>query len=245
MEIILQGSGSDLSVCFHESIRIPANYEAKIGLKNFVTYNNMSNVDDTCNRILIKVPGSARYQILSFDKGAYEVDTLNAKMQAMIQQDHPDLEDVEKNFKLVGNEATQRAEFVFKEDYGVDFDTENSIHALLGFDRTARRQGRGIWAGEGIVDIMRVTQLIFLCNITDCNYLNDAEIPLLYNCGVNVSPGYRLSREIENISYKHLTTNQISIIRVWLVDQHQRRVDLRGDELLVTLSLQIRKLSDV
>ena len=91
---------------------------------------------------------------------------------------------------------------------------------------------------------MRVTQLIFLCNITDSNFLNNAEIPLLYNCGIDVSPGFRLTREIENISYKNLTTHQISVIRVWIVDQHQNRVDLRNDELLITLSLQIRKLSD-
>ena len=99
MEIILQGRGSDLSVCFQEAIRVPANYEAKIGLKNFVTYNNISNVDETCNRILIKVPGFDNYELITFDKGAYEVDTLCEKMQAEIQQRHPQLENDVKNLK--------------------------------------------------------------------------------------------------------------------------------------------------
>ncbi len=38
--------------------------------------------------------------------------------------------DVGNKFKLISNEATSKAEFLFKDDYGVDFDVESSICRL-------------------------------------------------------------------------------------------------------------------
>ena len=67
-----------------------------------------------------------------------------------------------------------------------------------------------------------------------------------YNCGINVPVGYRLYLELSDISYKSLTTSQISHIRLWIVDQHGAPVNLRNDELTVTLSLRFyRKVAKV
>ena len=62
----------------------------------------------------------------------------------------------------------------------------------------------------------------------------------MYNCGLDVPAGYRLSRELTDLAYKKLTTSQISHIRVWIVDQNGAPVNLRDDELVVTLSLQLK-----
>ena len=76
--------------------------------------------------------------------------------------------------------------------------------------------------------------------------MNGRESPFLYNCGINVPVGYRLYRELADISYKSLNTSQISHIRLWIVDQHGAPVNLRNDELTVTLSLRlIRKVAKV
>ena len=53
--------------------------------------------------------------------------------------------------------------------------------------------------------------------------------------------GYRLARELTDIAYKNLTTSQISIIRVWIVAQNGVSVNLRNDDLVVTLSLKLTK----
>ena len=66
-------------------------------------------------------------------------------------------------------------------------------------------------------------------------------MPFLYNCGLDVAAGYRLSRELIGITYKTLTTSRISHIRVWIVDQDGAPVNLRQDELSVTLSLKLKK----
>ena len=66
-------------------------------------------------------------------------------------------------------------------------------------------------------------------------------MPFLYNCPIDVPVGYKLSRELTDITYKRLTTSQISHIRIWIVDQNGAPVNLRNDDLVVTLSLKLKK----
>ena len=127
IELILNGKGSDISVDFYEPIVIPTEeYEAKLGLKSFSTYNNIPNVENGRNNSLkIKVPGHD-YRVFTLDTGAYELSIISTKIVEWIKLTYPKLEKVEENFKLTGNEATSKAEFVFMGDYGVDFDVQPS-----------------------------------------------------------------------------------------------------------------------
>ena len=243
LEFILKGKGSDISCDFNEPILIPTDkYEAKIGLKNFTTYNNIPNVESNVNNQLrIKIPGE-EYQLFTLDTGAYELKAIYTQLCEWIGIKYPKLKKVEDDFKLLGNGATSKAEFIFKDTYGIDFNVEHSICELLGFKKSDKFEGLGRHISSSIVNIANVTQLIFNCNITDSNYINGQEMPFLYNCSLNVPAGYRLSRELTNISYKKLTTTQVSHIRVWVVDQNGHTVNLRKDDFVVTLSLQLKRI---
>ena len=242
MEIILTGQGSNISCDFHEPILIDThNYDAMIGVKNFSTYNNIPNVEaGRNNKLMIRVPDSKIFKIFELDTGAYELKIIAQQIYDWIEITYPRLKNVRENFKLIGNEATSKAEFIFKDDYGIDFDVDNGMHELLGFKRKRIFQGIGRYVAGGIVNIVNVTQLIFNCNITTSNYINGKEMPFLYNCGIDVPVGYRLSRELTDISYKKLTTSQISRIRIWIVDQDGALVNLQNDDLVVTLSFKLK-----
>ena len=251
IEIIVKGHGSDISCDFYEPIDIPVDeFDARLGLKYFSTFNNIPNiVAEKNNKLKIRVPDSDTWDIFTLPTGAYELYIIAEHMRDWIELKYPDLRkegDVEGSFKLIGNDATSKAEFIFKDDYGVDFDVDDSMCELLGFSRTAKREGKGIYPGENIVNITTVSSLIFNCNITASNYINGREMPFLYNCSVDVPAGYRLTRELTDISYKSLTTSQISHIRIWIVDEDGAPVNLRKDELAVTLSLKyIRRIPQV
>ena len=242
-EFILKGNGSDISIDFHEPILIPSN--AKLGLKNFVTYNNIPNITENYNnQIRLRAPGKKEYETFSLETGAYELTSICTQIQEWFEEKHPNVTDVRDNFKLIGNEATSKAEFIFKDDFGVDFNVDKSLHQVLCFENTVKHEGKGRYIGKYIVNITNVTQLIFNCNVIEVNYINDIQVPFIYNCPVNVPPGFRLSRELINISYKKLNTTQISNIRVWIVDENGGQVDLREDSLIVTLSLKIDEKND-
>ena len=242
IELILKGEGSDISIDFYEPIVIPTEeFEAKLGLKSFSTYNNIPNIENGKNNNLkIKVPGHD-YKVFSLDTGAYELSMIQSQIQEWIKITYPKLEKVEENFKLTGNEATSKAEFIFKDHYGVDFNVQSSMYELLGFDKDQKIEGAGKYIAKKIINIVNVTQLIFNCSLTESNYVNGRESPFLYNCGINVPVGYRLFRELTDISYKNLTTSQISHIRLWIVDQDGAPVNLRKDTLTVTLSLRLKR----
>ena len=65
-EFILRGKGSDVSCDFGEPLIIPTDvYEARLGLKNFTTYNNIPNVETNVNnQIKVKVPGKKYKSLL-------------------------------------------------------------------------------------------------------------------------------------------------------------------------------------
>ena len=242
LEFLLKGKGSDISSDLYEPIIIPTDtYEARLGLKSFATYNNIPNVElNRNNQLKLKVPGHD-FEIIAFDTGAYELGLLANHLREWIELKYPKLKNVSEKFMLIGNDATSKAEFVFKDDYGIDFNVENSIHNLLGFKKNDKFEGKGKFIGSNIVNIATVTQLIFNCNITDSNYINGQEMPFLFNCNINVPAGYQLSRELNNVTYKKLTTSQISHIRVWIVDQNGYPVNLREDDFVVTLTLHLRR----
>ena len=247
-ELIMRGKGSDLSSIFLEPINIPTeSMEAKLGLKSFATYNNIPNIEHgRNNQLKIKIPGRETYEIFRLETGAYELTIISQQICEWLEITYPDLENVEDNFKLIGNEATSKAEFIFKDDYGIDFNIDYSICDLLGFKKNRKFHGKGRNIADEIINIATVTQLIFNCSLTESNYINGIETPFLYNCGIDVPVGYRLARELTDISYKNLTTSQISHIRVWIVDQNGAPVNLRNDDLVVTLTLKLsRRVTEV
>ena len=247
IELILKGNGSDISIDFYEPIVIPTDeFEAKLGLKSFSTYNNIPNIEEGANNSLkIKVPGH-EYKVFSLDTGAYELGMIGSQIVEWIKLTYPKLDKVEDNFKLIGNEATSKAEFVLKDGYGVDFSVQSSMYELLGFDKDQKIEGAERYVAKRIINIVNVTQLVFNCSLTESNFVNGQESPFLYNCGIDVPVGYRLFRELTDISYKRLTTSQISHIRLWIVDQDGAPVNLRKDKLTVTLSLRLnRKVAKV
>ena len=252
IEVILKGKGSKISSDFHEPILIPPDVNAQIGLKNFATFNNIPNVvKGKNNQLKIKVPNSESWYVFSLETGAYELKVIAKQIEEWILVKFPKLKKVKEDFGLVGNNATSKADFCFLDDYGVDFDVDASMYKLLGFDEKDKFEGVGQYVGKRIVNITNVTQLVFNCNITSSNYINGRKMPFLYNCSVDVPAGYRMGRELTSIAYKKLNTSQISHIRIWIVDEHGDTVNLRDDNLTVTLSLRLSpraktvKLQDV
>ena len=168
---------------------------------------------------------------------------INKQLQEWIAIRCPKAIDVTGTFQLHGNNATSKAEFFLKDEYGIDFNVDHSMNKLLGFKKNRKFQGRGTYGGSTIVDIATVSQLIFLCNVSDSstNFINGKTVPFLYNCGINVPAGYRLSRELTEISYKKLTTSQLTTIRIWIVNQNGLPINLRQDTFIVTSSLQLKR----
>ena len=238
-EIILKGKGSTLETEFQTPIYIKEGEKAEIGLKSFSFYNSIPNITQTVNNcIQLAVPGS-NWQTVSLETGSYELSSVSRELVEWIKLKFPNLKDVDENFKLEGNEATSKAEFTFKEDYGFNMDTPHSIAKVLGFGRTRKERGPGKYRGNSIVNITNISSILFNCNISEPNYINNMHTPFIFNCAIDVSNGYKFSRELSKITYKLVRPNQISSLRLWITDQEGCLVNLRNEQVTVTLSLRI------
>jgi hypothetical protein len=101
-----------------------------------------------------------------------------------------------------------------------------------------------MWTAKKMCNIARSTQLLFCCNIVEGSCYNGEQIPLLFNCVINVEAGYRLHRELDTISYKKVNTHTVQTIHVWAVDENRRKINLRKDLLVITLSLKYEPVSN-
>jgi hypothetical protein len=250
-ELVLRGNGSKISAMYREPIIIPERtHIGYIGLKSFSFYNNICNViSNKNNQLKIFIPNEDEKEepiehIFTLEAGAYEIAQVNSSIQTWIIQNHPRLaKTVKDDFVLLGNRATQKCEFhIRKEGYGVDFNVDYSIHKLLGYQKTDIFKSKGRFVASNIADICPVSAILFNTNISQSNFINGIESPYLYCSPLSVPPGFRLFKQIENISYKRLTTNTISQLTCWLTDQLNREVDILSDELVVVLSLKLERI---
>ena len=123
-EFILKDKGSDISCDFSEPIFIPTETYEALALKGSTTYNNIPNVElNVNNQLKIKVPGK-KWEIFSLATGAYELSIIYTQLVEWIVLTYPTLDGVKDDFKLLGNEATSKAEFILKDGYGIDFNVE-------------------------------------------------------------------------------------------------------------------------
>ena len=92
-EFIFRGKGSDISNDFLEPIVSPIEtHVAKLGLKNFATYDNIPNIEKQRNNlILIKVPGKENYELFSLDTGAYKLKIIAQQMIEWFEINHQKL----------------------------------------------------------------------------------------------------------------------------------------------------------
>ena len=69
----------------------------------------------------IIVPDSATWEVFSLPTGANQLHIIADHIVEWIELKYPDLPNVDKKFKLIGNEATSKVEFIFKEDYSLGY----------------------------------------------------------------------------------------------------------------------------
>ena len=240
IQFIVSASGSDIETVLPAPLKIPDEaIVSEIGLRSFSMYNSIPNVTTSNRNLLFKVPSSKNWVKVAYPVGAYEIDAVADYLYEWIQDRYPEIKKASDEFEVQANEATSKCVVVFKKDgYGINFDTDNSIGPLLGWG-AEKREGRGIYPAPEIVNISTVSTILFNCNVSEMNYINDVCQPYIFSCNINVPPGYRLTREMSEVVYKKLNTRFISSIRVWLTDTAGSPINIRGETLTVSLSLRL------
>ena len=121
----------------------------------------------------------------------------------------------------------------------VSFDVPNSLASVLGYKQSIV-YGLGRHASESLVNTMSVNSILVHCNIIHSSYMRGTQASVAYNFFPNAAPGQKILEAPHNLIYLPVTVDVVSILSVWLTDQHGELLDLRGDELTIRFHLRER-----
>ena len=167
--IVVSGSSSRLYTRYEPPMKfLSSNTGYEMALYRLETYFSFPNIDSTNNSIRISIDGGKNWLDLKIPTGCYGIDGINEALQRLL----PDVKNDDKVKRpylvLSGNRNTLKCVLeVMKETTIVDFDIENSIRSVLGFEARKYKGGSKRYESENNVNILSVNcQLRCNCFIT-------------------------------------------------------------------------------
>jgi hypothetical protein len=209
----------------------------KLALLNLETYNSIPNITSANNTFVYtdgeKVEGNESWKTITIPEGSYEVQQINTHIQRQMRNNLGENERKQYNNITMGaNASTLRAYIKIASPFRVDM-AKSTIITTLGFN--AKILSAGYHEGENPVNIIHVNSILVNCDIVSGSTLNGTEQPIIYSFFPNVSPGYKIVESPNNLVYLPVErSGSIDRIRVWLTDQNNFKLILRGE----TTSLQ-------
>src|SRR5688572_5562141 len=217
---------------FSPLIELDAGKKYEMSLLNLETYFSFPNIDATNNHFRYtpyvnpdersddsdsRPGGSDRsdsdgvgiWTDVFIPEGCYEITDINDYIQRTMKENgHYDTVNNEYYISLEPNTNTLKSVLNIAPNYKVDFRSDNSIRAVLGFAKKIYNEGYN--ESEEIVNIMNVTSLRITSDIIGASYTNGSTANVIYSFFPNVGPGYKIIEVPTNLVYLPVTLYTIS-----------------------------------
>jgi len=220
--LTVNGTDSILNTNIFPPISLKEEYEC--GLIGLQTYNSIPNVDKDNQRFFID------YYEFEIPVGSYEIDDISSFIKAKLATISKDIE-----FDLKANNNTLQCEIISNKT--IYFDKPNSVGRLLGFSSVQLPPNR-IHTSDLPVEIIKVNTIRVDCSIIEGSYLNNKKTHTLHEFSPTVAPGYKINEVPRNVIYLPVTSQEIRSITIKLLDQNNRLINFRGENISVRLHLQ-------
>ena len=231
---ILTDRQTKISMDFQPTFQFPSNHcYYELALNRLETYYSFANIKPENSNFRITIDKGKTWKVMSIPTGCYEITAINETIQRLIEE----YGGKAKMINLLPNVNTLKCILDIKhEDYQIDFTVDNCLRTVLGFDAKIYTQGR--YESARLVDILSINSILVHCNIVGASRVNGKEAPIIYNFFPNVAPGDKIVETPMNLIYVPIIVDAISTLTCWLTDQDGHPLDLRGEQL--TISLHVR-----
>ena len=220
---------------------------ALMGLDTVHSYINSSN-----NVFRYSPNNGTQSYTIFIEEGAYELSELNDYLQKEMKKQVGSLYR-EDGFVIGANLTTLRATLKFGKPgsttkYWVDFNVNNSLASVLGFDRgeytyVERREDpidpdkatsyTDYYESERIVRIDDVSIIRVTNNIIGSSYSDGKSTNDIYSFHPDVLPGYKISEKPFHLIYLPIVVSKISRMETKIVDQNGNLIDFRGEDIIL------------
>jgi hypothetical protein len=205
---------------------------APISLETFYSF---PNIEDGVNNVFAyKTDPTQPTQLIYIPTGNYEINNIENEIRRQVG------DSVYNNMVLTRNVATSKAVFVIKNNYRIDFTVPNSIREVLGFESRLVGGADGYYNGDEIINILSVNSVFVNCDLINNSYSNGVIAPIIYSFFPNVSPGFKIVRNVEHPIYLRINKSQINSVTTWLTDQDNKELNFRGET--ITIRFHMRRI---
>lgn len=167
------------------------------------------------------------------------VDTKVISMKRVPIQEENEENDSQAVYLSVNTNTLKTKVVIMKTGLSLDFSKSNSIGPLLGFTTTKiLNKVKHNYNSDSLINICGVSVVLVQCNLVTNSYINSKPAHTLHEFFPQVQPGYKICEVPTSRTYLPITERRITHVTVALTDQNSKLIDLRGEDLSVTLHFQ-------
>ena len=243
--IIHTDTKSDFTFNLLPPIHLKQDTQYEAALLSINLYNSIPNVTDENNKFKYSADSGKTWKIITLNRGSYELQAINDEIQrAMITNGDYNVDNNEFYVTISADIPELKSIInITNTSYIVDLNVENSIGSTLGFQPVTL--GLGYNKSQEIVDITKINLVLVNTDIISGSYVSGYQSPCIYSFDpYKVPPGYKLDdRPNPSLTYYSVNRASINNLRIWLTDQNNKTIDLRGEK--VTVKIQIREVTNI
>lgn len=236
---ILSGKSSDFTTYYPTTIGLNPKKKYEAALLSIDLYNSFPNITEENNKFKYSTDNGSTWKLITLNTGSYELTSINDEIQRlMIINDDYDKVNHTFHINISANTSTLKSVIeITNESYQIDFSVVNSIGSTLGFQPLTIRQGYN--ESQDIVDIMKINSILVNVDFISGSYVQGSQYPVIYSFFPNVSPGRKIiERPNPSLVFYPVNKSAITSMRLWLTDQNNKLVDVRGETVTVRILLR-------
>jgi len=208
-------------------IELNKNKKYQMCLISLDTFYSFPNISTDRNSYRWSKDGGNTWYLVSLPIGVYELDQLEHAIQYEIVKEGGN----RNGITLQANKVTFRIILKLKLNYKIDFNVENSIRDVLGFD--AKIYNQPYIEATNIVNILNINAIHVQVDCINGSYIDGTYKPVIYSFFPSVSPGYKIIEKPHNLIYLPVHVKYIKTLTVTVTDQKGNLLDLSGEQLSI------------
>ena len=237
ISIVVSDIKTRVNTWFELPIQLDKKKDYEIVLINLETYYWFPNIDRSNNCFTYSPNLAPLWFDIIIPEGSI---TLRISMSSFNEKweknGHYDNGNDKDNIEISANTNTLKSEMILKNNYEIDFGKCKSINSLIGFDSTLYTSRFN--ESENMVNILTIKSMLVNNDIISGSYVNGSPQPTIYSFFPYVSPGYKIIENPRNHLQLPITLDTIHSITIWLTDQNENELNLRGENLSMRFHLR-------